>query len=89
MLMTKSSPAEYWSAEETRHIDGIADRSLAPAFAVNKAAFFSAEATASGPVDPLAPMDSKSAWCKIIEKISPTVYGCKLLQRKNFMISKA
>ena len=42
-------------------MDGIADRSLEPALAVNKAAFFSAAATASGPVDPLAPMDSKSA----------------------------
>lgn len=42
-------------------MDGIADGSLAPAFAVNIAAFFSAVATASGPVDAFAPMDSNSA----------------------------
>lgn len=44
-----------------RHIEGIADGSFAPALAVNKAAFFSAEAIASGPVDPLAPIDSRRA----------------------------
>jgi len=41
-------------------MEGTAEGSLAPALEVNKAAFFSAAATASGPVDPLAPMDSKS-----------------------------
>lgn len=47
-----------------RQMDGIAEGSLAPALAVNTAAFFSAAATASGPVDPLAPIDSKSAYKK-------------------------
>ena len=45
-----------------RHMDGIADGSLAPALAVKRAAFFSAAATASGPVNPLADIDSKSAF---------------------------
>lgn len=33
-------------------MDGIADGSLAPALAVNIAAFFSAAASASGPIAP-------------------------------------
>lgn len=62
-LLTGSLPAGYRRAAETRHMDGIADGSLAPAFAVNTAACFSAIATASGPVDPFEPMDSSRA-CK-------------------------
>lgn len=45
-----------------RHIEGTAEGSLAPALAVSTAAFLSAVATASGPVEPFAPIDSKSAW---------------------------
>lgn len=54
-------PAGYCRAAEMRHIDGIADGSLAPALAVKTAAFFSAAVMASVPVDPLPPIDSKSA----------------------------
>lgn len=56
------SPAGYCRAAEMRHIEGIAEGSLAPALAVSTAAFLSAVATASGPVEPFAPIDSKSAW---------------------------
>jgi hypothetical protein len=45
-----------------RHIDGKADGSLAPALAVNKAACFSAAASASDPVTPLEPTASKRAY---------------------------
>jgi hypothetical protein len=44
-----------------RHIDGTADGSLAPALAVNKAACFSAAASASDPVAPLEPKASNRA----------------------------
>lgn len=62
--MNEDSPPGYWRAADTRHMDGVADGSLAPALAVNIAAFFSAAATASGPVEPFAPMASNSAWYK-------------------------
>jgi hypothetical protein len=62
------SPAEYWSAAETRHIDGIADGSRAPAFAVKIAALISAFATASCPDDPPDPMASSSACTRIDDK---------------------
>jgi hypothetical protein len=45
-----------------RHIDGMADGSLAPALAVNIAACFSAAASASDPVAPLEPTASKRAY---------------------------
>ena len=51
-----------------RHIDGMADGSLAPALAVNMAACFSATASASDPVAPLEPTASKRAYeAKTIE----------------------
>ena len=71
-------------AAETRNIEGIADRSKEPALAVNKAAFFSAAATAPDPVDPLAPMDSMSARCNYKDKstkIIQQLIGFMLLQK--------
>ena len=78
------SPAGYWRAAETQNIEGIVDRSKELALAVNKAAFFSAAAIASDPVDPLAPMDSVSVKCNYKDKstkISRTAYGFMLLQK--------
>lgn len=57
----RTLPAADWSAAEMRHIDGIADGSLAPALAVKTEAVLSAATTASGPVDPLEPKHSNSA----------------------------
>ena len=46
-------------------MEGIADGSLAPTIAVNRAALFSATTTALSPEEPVAPIDSKSACLKI------------------------
>ena len=68
-----------------RHIDGMAEGSLAPALAVNIAACFSADASASDPVAPLEPTASKRAYkgktsANVMERSIRQIIGCSIFR---------